>query len=509
MSSSLDLSLYTRLSKESFTLVEPSLVIVKEPSFFKYNKDLKLLLCSTCKFTIYSLNERAIREHLRDFHVNYYTKNIKGIKDSLIINNLLSLESSSLKEIPRILPNLYYFRDLDLYFNGYTCKECLYITINIVEFRRHVSKNHDNTLRGKDIDKSYLIAYIPIQYLYYPKKIGVFIPKLPPLTLEPSLRLSPISWVRQKNTESPSKARAIISRYNLERSTLININPFNDNNYEQYPYITTFKFNDYLKDKDISKLLEDIDISFLTSKNIENTFYIFLFNRVVIVLENISTLIPRLSTSIRLLLKNLDLNTTKIYSFSHEFKALDLETSRISYSKEYSRFLIYLINIYNKEELDSLATREPILSLLIKDLIKELLSYNQSLSKEFNALELEKINTLILDIFYTILETSLEFSTLNIENPRFKNPLLTYFILRIINPIENSYNYSSSGYIASLSSRLLYNSRLTTIARLNKVEQDFITKKIPFSLDNLFISIYNSTIFLEYNKIYKELYMIA
>jgi hypothetical protein len=105
MSSSLDLSLYTNLTKESFTLVEPTLVIAKEPSFFNYNKDLKLLLCSSCRYYLLSLSERNIREHLRDNHNIYYSKNIKGSKDSSIVKALTKLENIELKTLPRLPRN--------------------------------------------------------------------------------------------------------------------------------------------------------------------------------------------------------------------------------------------------------------------------------------------------------------------------------------------------------------------------------------------------------------------
>jgi hypothetical protein len=102
MSSSLDLSLYTSLTKDSFKVVEPTLVIPKEPSFFYYNKDLKLLLCSSCRYFLRSLKERTIREHLRDHHNIYYSNNIKGSKDSPIIKALTKLDNIELNSIEKI-----------------------------------------------------------------------------------------------------------------------------------------------------------------------------------------------------------------------------------------------------------------------------------------------------------------------------------------------------------------------------------------------------------------------
>jgi hypothetical protein len=168
MSSSLDLSLYTNLTKESFTLVEPTLVIAKEPSFFIYSEDLGLLLCSTCRYFLLSISPRALREHLSEFHPLYYTSKIKGVKDSPIIASLASLEAISLRSLSRLPSNTYYFKDLEITFNSYFCKVCSYITISLHEFRRHVAKTHDNTVKGKAIDRAYLLANLPIQYLYTP-----------------------------------------------------------------------------------------------------------------------------------------------------------------------------------------------------------------------------------------------------------------------------------------------------------------------------------------------------
>jgi hypothetical protein len=512
MSSSLDLSLYTSLTKDSFKVVEPTLVIAKEPSFFYYNKDLKLLLCSSCRYFLFSLKERTIREHLRDYHNIYYSNNIKGSKDSPIIKALTKLDNIELKSIGRIGHNTYYFQDLDLYFNSYVCKACIFITINKIEFRRHVYKNHDSTLRGSTIDKDYLLVNIPIQYLYEPKKIGAFIPKLPNLAISNLPILSPNSKLNIDKDESPSKPKALISRYHKTRDQLVKANPFNDKNYEQYPFITHFRFNSYLKDKNISTLLLDLDITYINKpiiKTLEMAFNEFLFNRVPIIYANITFFIPGLPSNIRLLLRNSNSYSSILANrFNQEFRELSLKTSQDRYSKEYSHFLIYLINIYkrfNRE--DSLLNTEPVITSTVKSLLVKLLSFNYSQEVNFTAKELEEIDSIILDIFYEILAIPIIYSTLDI-NPLFKNPLLTYLITLIISPTSNTYNYKTSGFIANHANFLVYNSRLTTIAKLRKVETEYLDSDIPYKLEELYNSIYRESIDLKASKVYLEIYNI-
>ena len=149
MSSTLDLTLYTSLKKESFTKVEPTEVIIKEPRFFSYNKDIGLLLCSTCRFFLLSNTERTIRTHLRDLHPIYYNNTIKNKKDkknTSIIPNLSTISNISINTLTNIPNNYYYFTALDLYFNTFVCKVCSFITINKDAFRKHVQSIHNRNI---------------------------------------------------------------------------------------------------------------------------------------------------------------------------------------------------------------------------------------------------------------------------------------------------------------------------------------------------------------------------
>ena len=522
MSSTLDLTLYTSLKKESFTKVEPTEVIIKEPRFFSYNKDIGLLLCSTCRFFLLSNTERTIRTHLRDLHPIYYNNTIKNKKDkknTSIIPNLSTISNISINTLTNIPNNYYYFTALDLYFNTFVCKVCSFITINKDAFRKHVQSIHNRNIQGRNLDDNYLIANLPVQFIHEPRKFGAFIPKLPNLDIKNLVILSPTSKISNYTAESPSKVRDLIKGYNKTREALIKKNPFINTKYEQYPFITHFRFNDYLKNKDIASLLQDLDISYLKKivgqnklkiplKNQDQLFKEFLYNRVPIIYEDIRPIISSLPSTIKQLIKNsvISLGTTNY--LNREFKAISEESQKI-YLQEYGNFLIYLINIYNQNlyNIEILDT-EPILVPRVKELIAKLLTFNKINNPSPTASALREIDSIILDIFYEILATPITYSTLE-KNPLFKNPLLTYAILKFIKPIDRTYNYRSSGFIANRANYLVYSSRLTTIARLRKLELENKDKNISYKLEDLYDIIYSETISPLSNKVYKEIFNIA
>lgn len=165
MSSTLDLTRYINLTKESFTLVEPTKVIVKEPIFFSFNQDIGLILCTTCRYFLLATTERTIRSHLRDNHPIYYNTNIKNKKDkknSAIISNLSTTTTRPINTRTKVPNNKYYFTDLDLYFNTLLCNVYSFITINKAEFRKHVQNTHNKYIQGQKLDNRYLIANLPV-----------------------------------------------------------------------------------------------------------------------------------------------------------------------------------------------------------------------------------------------------------------------------------------------------------------------------------------------------------
>ena len=93
-------------------------------------------------------------------------------------------------------------------------------------------------------------------------------------------------------------------------------------------------------------------------------------------------------------------------------------------------------------------------------------------------------------------------------NPLFKNPLLTYFIISIIKPIDGTYSYKTSGYITNHANFIVYNSRLTTIGRLIKIETDYLNLDKDYTLEELYNAIYKESIDTTANKVYKEIFNI-
>jgi hypothetical protein len=154
------------------------------------------------------------------------------------------------------------------------------------------------------VNQRYLFANLPVQYLYEPRKLGPFIPRLPARAPESpkspkspespespaasslgSLEESPDArGPRPPTAESPAKSRALISRYNQAREQRATVTGFNDTDFEQYPFITQFRFNSYLRGRDIPALLNALDLANLTkpaSKTLGQPFHEFLFHRVM------------------------------------------------------------------------------------------------------------------------------------------------------------------------------------------------------------------------------------
>jgi hypothetical protein len=507
MSSSLDLSLYTNLTKESFTLVEPTLVIAKEPSFFIYSEDLGLLLCSTCRYFLLSISPRALREHLSEFHPLYYTSKIKGVKDSPIIASLASLEAISLRSLSRLPSNTYYFKDLEITFNSYFCKVCSYITISLHEFRRHVAKTHDNTVKGKAIDRAYLLANLPIQYLYTPLKLGPFIPKLPELASLATFSTLDSSTTSNIEIETPSKRRALIKDYNLESEAYNSSLIKNTSIREIYGFIYFFKIDKFIKDKDIPLLLEDVKIdSLLKSTSRDNRYLVYLRERTYIIYNNASNKIESFPPSSR---NRLVYNPTKeLNDLAYEFSKHKSSRSNTTYFRELARFIIYLVRLYkareNLVEEEENNNYEPELSSITNSIILLLLEYrDKALAKELSLEEEEEIDRLIVRLVYSILNTSISYTTLNTST--FKNPLITYYILRNIN---DDLSFKNPTLWRQLGTILVYNLRLTVIAlvSLNEIKAKKLNKS--FNLEDEFNRLYKETLDYNINKSYKELYRI-
>jgi len=255
---------YNTLSKEDFKLVEPTKVEDLNPSFFKYNKDLNIIICSTCFLTL--LNTKDIKKHLVKNHSDFYN-NTKDIKD--IIKKLEALNITSYLDLKTIPNNTYYFKDLPLIFNTFMCFKCNYITTSNKKLRTHLVtikglKNKDTTKR-KDI-----ITNIPIIILYPSLNKGLFIPKLPNLELNTSLVIREASTSSSSNSSTTSlkendntintsnlfldyiskKEDLILKAKEIDESTI--------SNKALSSFLKNSRFNIYLENKNIKNLKGEI-----------------------------------------------------------------------------------------------------------------------------------------------------------------------------------------------------------------------------------------------------------
>lgn len=483
----LDYSKYTSLSKEDFNLVEPTKVEDLNPSFFKYNKDLNIIICSTCFLTL--LNTKDIKKHLIKNHNDYY-KNTKDIKE--IIVKLESLNIKSYLDLKDIPSNTYYFKDLPLSFNSYLCFKCNFITTSYKILRNHLVnkegiKNKDNTKR-KDI-----INNIPIIILYPSLNKGLFIPKLP--LLEPSLinkdKETTISTISTRsNSISSSRSSSIIDStidpsnlflnyINKKEEILLKAKEIGEStisNKALSSFLKNSRFNLYLENKNIKDLLELIE-------PINNDSKFNIINSITIKLAyKISSLIPNIIRSIRIDLKKDSILTS--FLSTKDFIELESSTKKV-YFKVFSDLLIFILRLYlikhsyiesiNKDyitkDIDFSIELEASIKLLIdldledintKDKGKGIEDNNEDInSKEITFKDIEQI---IILIFNNLLKLPIKFTTLK-EYTLFKNPIIIFFILNSLN--KDTLIYKNERDISNLASKVIYNSKLFFIGYLS------------------------------------------
>ena len=137
---------YISLTKESFSTIEPTIVNTLNPDFFKYNKNLQIIICSICSLAL--LNKKDIKRHLLKNHLEYYN-NTYNIKE--IIKELEDLDLKSYLELNNIPNNIYYFKDLPIRFDSYKCFKCDYITTSHKNIKIHLIKKEG--IKNKDKSK--------------------------------------------------------------------------------------------------------------------------------------------------------------------------------------------------------------------------------------------------------------------------------------------------------------------------------------------------------------------
>ena len=123
-----------KYTKEDFITLEPTKVIDLELglelSFLKYNKELSILIYSTCSLAF--INSKSIKKHLKEKHSTIIIT--KELLNKLESYNIISYIDSN-NNIPN---NTYYFKDLPITFNNYKCYKYDFITTSYKKLRNHL-----------------------------------------------------------------------------------------------------------------------------------------------------------------------------------------------------------------------------------------------------------------------------------------------------------------------------------------------------------------------------------
>ena len=476
----MSLNSYNNLYKEDFINIEPTLVNTLDPSFLKYNKDLKIIICSNCSLTL--LNKKDIKKHLIKNHLDYFntTNNIKEI-----ITNLEALEITSYLELNNIPNNTYYFKDLPLSFNSYKCFKCNFITTSYKNIKIHLIKvenikNKDKTKR-KDI-----INNIPIIILFPSLNKGIFIPKLP--DLRPSSIILSQENIKDNSNKISSSSSSISTSIDKDNSNLIlsyinkkenillkskeeEVN--NINNKALSSFLKNSRFNKFLENKNIKDILELIEPLKKEDIILKKAFYYT--NKLA---YKISNLIPNIIRSIRIDLKkdNIVTNFLNIKDF------IELETkTKKEYYKVFNNLIVFILRLYliknnkinsiNKEyiikEIETFLTLDKYIKELLLILKEEDIKEEDIKKEDIKEKLVTKIEEYIILIFLELLKLPIKLTTLK-EYSLFKNPIIIFFILNCLD--NNTYRYKEESNISNLASKVIYNSKLFFIGYLNLLE---------------------------------------
>ena len=464
-------------NKEDFTTLTPTKVVELEPSFLLYNKELELLICSTCSLAI--ISTKGISKHLKEKH-----SSTKVTKETLS-----TLESNSIKSYldldTRVPYNTYYFKDLPLILNGYTCFKCSFITTSYKKYREHLIKVEG--IKGTSTKKREDISTTPLQILYPSLNKGLFIPKLPDLglnTLIEAREASP-SFLTTRRSTSPSASSTSSTKSNEEDI------PSSNNLYLDYKtkkeelsnkakeigeatisekalssFLKNSRFNLFLEGRNIKDLLELI--SPIPKEDILlESLYSISYN----LSYKISTLIPNILRFIRIDIKR-D-STLSTFLNNKDFIELESNTKK-TYFKVFSNLLVFIIRLYlidnnlrpssNKDYI----SKDIDLSIDLNTNVKALLEKNETYILRNDNETLKDIETLIIYIFNELVKIPIKFTTLK-EFNLFRNPTISFFILNTLEP--TSFVFKDTRAISKLASILIYNTRLYIIGYLSTIEE--------------------------------------
>lgn len=466
MPSPMDYTLYQTLTPESFKLIPSSTLTVLEPSFLSYSSHLSVIICSQCREAL--PGKTSLARHLTRPPHNIYWKDLTKSTRDAILSKLSSYSILSYHTLPAIPPNVYYFDCLPVRFDTYKCPDCDHFTIDSKKARQHRVQIH-NSRWEKKTKRPDIIYNIPAQLLFPQSHRGLFIPKLPtppsyisepslPLPVRPSRRPSPP--VASEISTSPRILDDPLLLYLQKEEQAISMMSTNENltSKNTSSFLRNSRFNTFHEDKDIPSLLELIAP---IKSNAESCFTIL--HSVAIKLQSkISALLPRIIRPVRLELKEEE--HTQFTTFTKDFIELEVPTRRV-YFAIFGDLFIFLLRLLEKIECEEPDQNYPYLeklrlSLLLEDLHR-LRRITRTLTVEifesYNEQSLFFLESTLVNIVMQLLRTEIRFET-TLEYTTFYNPMILFFILRSINPGDNS--FKSESVISKLASKIIYGSRL-------------------------------------------------
>lgn len=469
-------------------IIEPTSTTLIENTIISYNKEVGIVFCNICFINLY---KSKILEHLKNKHSilykEYINKNL--ITNITNITNTLDLEDFT-SLLNKLSFNRYYFKEINIIFNGYKCRECFYINPYYKEIRKHYNKKHleGKSNRRTNIKANYILENVPIEIISSNIRNikGYFIPRLPfkeiiDRVLDFNTSNSPRVIIDLMSSNSltlridPTIKENIIEDYkeNLKRDES-NTNYININNNKDL--LTSFYKNsnilDFFNNKNKSILLDLIASPSLSSILIEP----ILNNNNINILDYIEELtlslgleisdkINKISRRLRQLLKE-DSYYTNIKN-SRDFRSLESLNTKRTYFNYFSRLITYIIRVSyikenykdstNPKDLEIYNTIKDIrLNSNIKEIIKDIFKLN-IIESNINTLDTKReFNSLITKIFYSLLDDINYISS--IRNTTLDNIVITYFFINTLD--SNSGEFISINRISKISSIFIYNSRL-------------------------------------------------
>jgi len=479
----MDYSRYTSLTKDSFNTITPTTTTTLEPLFFTYNSNLSIIIYTSCKTTVFS--KINIKKHLKDLHIDYYN-NTSNIKDIIKTLERLDLEIPNTRG--NIPSNTYYFKDLELNFNTFSCPECNYISLSNKKIRNHLNSIHfsksTTTKKREDI-----IINILVQLLYPSLNKGLFIPLLPePIIIDNTLNNSfnaieedniPSSSSSSTSTpEVPSSSNLFTNYLNRKEILYNNIRAFKNNSSLPTKYRSSFlknsRFNLFLENKPIPELVDLLD-----NKNeeiLKDLGILDLEGIIYRLSKKISSIIPFIIRRIRRDILNTSLENTTLES--KDFIELE-DVTKKSYYKVFSNLAIFIIRLYliRNNIIETTFFLEPFikeelifseeLNTIINDIIELLKdrSIIETSNDKREELEGVELDNRLINLFIELLKIPILFSTTK-EYTTFQNPTIVFYIIASINP--TTLGFRDEGFISKLGSKILYNARLYFIGFINQ-----------------------------------------